>query len=73
MIQLLLLFKINISAKKVNVHANVDQIFVKGVPTKWEDYLANKHLFLRNSYQEAKNLLCKKATLMEISFILVVL
>jgi hypothetical protein len=63
----------NIAAKKVNVHANVDEIFVKSVPTQWVDYLANKHLFLRNSYQEAKNLLYKKATLTKISFILVVL
>lgn len=63
----------NISAKKVSVHANVDEIFVKNTPTQWEEHLNNKHLFLRNSYQEAKNLLYKKACLTRTSFILVVL
>ena len=63
----------NISAKKVSVHANVDEIFVKNTPTQWEEHLQNKHLFLRNSYQEAKNLLYKKANLTRASFILVAL
>jgi hypothetical protein len=63
----------NISAKKINVHANVDEIFVKNTPTQWEEHLANKHLFLRNSYQEAKSLLYTKAILTKISFILVTL
>lgn len=61
----------NISAKKISVHANVDEIFVKNIPTQWEEHLQNKHLFLRNSYQEAKNLLYKKANLTRASFILV--
>jgi len=63
----------NISAKKVSVHANVDEIFVKNIPTQWEEHLQNKHLFLRNSYQEARNLLYKKANLTRASFILVAL
>ncbi|MBU4142826.1 hypothetical protein KJ590_02380, partial [Patescibacteria group bacterium] len=63
----------NISAKKVSVHANVDEIFVKNIPTQWEEHLQNKHLFLRNSYQEAKNLLYTKANLTRISFVLVAL
>jgi len=63
----------NISAKKVSVHANVDEIFVKNTPTQWEEHLQNKHLILRNSYQEAKNLLYKKANLTRASFILVAL
>lgn len=63
----------NISAKKVSVHANVDEIFVKNAPTQWEEHLQNKHLFLGNSYQEAKKLLYKKANLTRASFILVVL
>lgn len=63
----------NISAKKVSVHANVNEIFVKNVPTQWEEHLQNKHLFLGNSYQEAKNLLYKKANLTKASFILVAL
>ncbi len=63
----------NISAKKISVHANVDEIFVKNTPTRWEEYINNKHLFLRNSYQEAKKLLYKKANLTRISFILAVL
>ena len=63
----------NISAKKISVHANVDEIFVKNIPTQWEEHLQNKHLFLRNSYQEAKNLLYKKANLTRASFILVAL
>lgn len=63
----------NISAKKVSVHANVDEIFVKNIPSQWEEHLQNKHLFLRNSYQEAKNLLYKKANLTRASFILVAL
>ncbi len=63
----------NISAKKVSVHANVDEIFVKNTPTQWVEHLQNKHLFLRNSYQEAKNLLYKKANLTRVSFVLVAL
>jgi hypothetical protein len=63
----------NISAKKVSVHANVDEIFVKNIPTQWEEHLQNKHLFLRNSYQEAKSLLYTKANLTRISFVLVAL
>ena len=63
----------NISAKKVSVHANVDEIFLKNTPTQWEEHLQNKHLFLRNSYQEAKNLLYTKASLTRISFVLVAL
>ncbi|MBU1901629.1 hypothetical protein KKG82_04650 [Patescibacteria group bacterium] len=61
----------NISAKKVSVHANVDEIFVKNIPVQWEEHLQNKHLFLRNCYQEARNLLYKKANLTRASFILV--
>ena len=63
----------NISAKKVSVHANVDEIFVKNTPTQWEEHLNNKHLSLRDRYQEAKNLLYTKASLTKISFILVAL
>jgi len=63
----------NISAKKVSVHANVDEIFAKNTPTQWEEHLQNKHLFLRNSYQEAKSLLYTKANLTRISFVLVAL
>ena len=63
----------NISAKKISVHANVDEIFVKNTPTQWEEHIQNKHLFLRDSYQKASNLLYKKADLTRISFILVVL
>ena len=63
----------NISAKKVSAHANVDETFVKNTPTQWEEHLQNKHLFLRNSYHEAKNLLYKKANLTRASFILVAL
>lgn len=63
----------NISAKKISVHANVDEIFVKNIPIQWEEHLQNKHLFLRDSYQEAKNLLYKKANFTRASFILVAL
>ncbi len=63
----------NISAKKVSIHANVDEIFVKNIPTQWEEHLQNKHLFLRNNYQEAKSLLYTKANLTRISFVLVAL
>lgn len=63
----------NISAKKVSVHANVDEIFVKNTPKEWGIYLNNKHLFLRNAYQEAKNLLYKKVLLTKASFVFIVL
>ncbi|GEM_PF-2580277 len=63
----------NISAKKVSVHANVDEIFVKNIPTQWEEHLQNKHLSLRDRYQKAKNLLYEKANLTRVSFILVAL
>ena len=47
----------NITAKKISVHTNVNEIFVKNNPTNLEEHLNNKHLHLRNCYQEAKNLL----------------
>jgi len=63
----------NISAKKVSVHANVDEIFVKNTPIQWEAHLQNKHLSLRDRYDKAKNLLYQKANLTRTSFILVAL
>jgi hypothetical protein len=63
----------NITAKKIVIHANVDEIFVKNIPTQWLEHLNNKHLFLKACYQEAKNLLYRKANLTRVSFILVVL
>ena len=41
----------NISAKKVSVHANVDEIFVKNIPTQWEEHLQNKHLCIVDAKQ----------------------
>lgn len=63
----------NISAKKINIHANVDEIFIKNTPKQWEEHLQNKHLFLRTSYQAAKNLLYKKSKLTKASFVFAIL
>lgn len=63
----------NITAKKVNIHTNVDEIFVNNNPKEWERYLNNKHLRLRDSYNNAKNLLYQKANYTRISYILLIL
>lgn len=63
----------NISSKKIHTHSNVDEIFVKNTPTQWEEHLRNKHLFLRDAYQEAKAVLYKKAFLTKVAFIFVAL
>ena len=62
----------NISAKKVNIHINVDEIFVKNQPKDWEIYLNDKYLRLRENYQNAKDLLYQKANYTRISFVLLV-
>ena len=62
----------NISAKKIKIHTNVDEIFVNNQPKEWEMYLNYKHLHLRNSYGEAKKLLYKKSNLTRISFFLLI-
>ena len=63
----------NISSKKVKIHADVDEIFVKKLPKQWESHLDNKHLFLRKAYQDAKMLLYKKAILTKVSYFLIIL
>lgn len=63
----------NITAKKLKIHTTVDEIFVHRRPTLWEEYLNNKHLRLRDVYQEAKGLLYTKATLTRWSFALLIL
>lgn len=62
----------NISAKKVNIHINVDEIFVNNEPKVWEKYLNYKHSRLRKSYESAKILLYHKANYTRISFVLLV-
>ncbi len=63
----------NITAKKVNIHINVDEIFVNNEPKNWERYLERKHLLLRQTYQNAKNLLYQKANYTRLSFVLLIL
>ncbi|XOB40570.1 MAG: hypothetical protein ACKKMR_00980 [Candidatus Nealsonbacteria bacterium] len=63
----------NITAKKVNIHINVDEIFVNNEPRKWEKYLNFKHLRLRKNYRNAKNLLYQKANYTRLSFVLLIL
>ncbi|MCD6429394.1 hypothetical protein J7L09_01730 [bacterium] len=63
----------NITAKKVNIHINVDEIFVNNEPKNWERYLNFKHLRLRENYQNAKNLLYQKANYTRLSFVLLIL
>ena len=46
----------NILSKKINIHTNVDDIFIKNFPTQWEEHLQNKHLFLNDSYKEVKKI-----------------
>jgi hypothetical protein len=63
----------NISAKKVKIHINVDEVFVNNNPNDWETYLNYKHLRYREIYENAKNLLYQKANLTRLSFILLIL
>lgn len=63
----------NITSKKIKTHTSVDEIFVHNSPTQWEDYLNNKHLRLRNAYQEAKELLYNKTALTRWAFIFLIL
>ena len=63
----------NITAKKVNIHINVDEIFVNNEPKNWGRYLNFKHLRLRENYQNAKNLLYQKANYTRLSFVLLIL
>jgi len=63
----------NITAKKVDIHINVDEIFVNNEPKNWERYLNFKHLRLRENYQNAKNLLYQKANYIRLSFVLLIL
>jgi hypothetical protein len=44
----------NISAKKVKIHINVDEVFVNNIPNDWETYLNYKHLRYREIYENAK-------------------
>lgn len=53
----------NIAAKKIKIHTNVDDIFIKNYPNDWNSYLNDKHLRLRKIYDESKNLLYQKAIL----------
>lgn len=63
----------NISAKKIKIHTNVDEIFVKNKPDAWEEHLNNRHLRLREIYNEAHKLLYQKALLTRLAFILLIL
>ncbi len=63
----------NITAKKVDIHINVDEIFVNNEPKNWERYLNFKHLRLRENYQNAKDLLYQKANYTRLSFVLLIL
>lgn len=63
----------NITAKKVNIHTNLDEIFVNNEPKEWEKYLNYKHLRLRENYKNAKGLLYQKANFTKLSFTLLIL
>lgn len=63
----------NISAKKIKIHTNVDEIFVKNKPNDWKEHLNNRHLRLREIYSEANKLLNQKASLTRWAFILFIL
>ncbi|MGE4357857.1 MAG: hypothetical protein AB7E08_04825 [Candidatus Omnitrophota bacterium] len=63
----------NISAKKVNIHTDLHNIFVNREPKDWEKYLDYNHLHLQESYASAKSLLYQKALFTKISFILLIL
>ncbi len=63
----------NISAKKIKIHTNVDEIFVKNKPDDWKEHLNNRHLRLREIYNEANKLLYQKASLTRWAFTLLIL
>ncbi|MCR4423046.1 MAG: hypothetical protein WHU95_01625 [candidate division WOR-3 bacterium] len=63
----------NISAKKIKIHTNVDEVFVKNKPDDWKEYLNCRHLRLREIYSEANKLLYQKASLTRLAFILLIL
>lgn len=63
----------NLLSKKIAVHTNVDEIFVrKEAFRSWSDYLDLKHLRLAEAYRDAKKLVGHKASLTKITFALVV-
>ncbi len=63
----------NIIPKKVNIHINVDKIFEKDGPKKWEEYLYLKHQRLQENYQNAKSLLYQKANCTKLSLVFLIL
>ena len=62
----------NISSKKVAIHADVSEIFIRNSPTQWIDHIINKHVFLNGAYRNASNLLDKKSLLTKWSFLLLI-
>ena len=63
----------NITAKKVDIHTNVDEIFVNNEPREWVKYLKNKHERLCDIYKGAKILLYQKVIFTKLSFVLLIL
>lgn len=63
----------NITGKKVDIHTNVDEIFVNNETREWVKYLKNKHQRLCDSYESAKKLLYKKVIFTKLSFVLLIL
>lgn len=63
----------NISAKKIKIHTNVDEIFVKNKPDDWKEHLNNRYLRLGEIYTEANKLLYQKASSTRWAFILLIL
>jgi len=62
----------NITAKKVETHTNVDEIFINNRPREWEEYLNYKYLRLNDNYKNAKKLLYQKSDYTKASFILLI-
>ena len=52
----------NITSKKIFIHTNVDELFRDKGSIEWGEYLDRKHLHLKESCTNAKDLLYRKAT-----------
>ena len=63
----------NITSKKIFIHTNVDDIFVNSSHNEWGKYLDSKHLHLRKSYNNAKDLLYRKTAKTKWSFCFLIL
>lgn len=60
----------NLFAKKVVIHTNVDDVFIrKNENNNWDSYIDRKYERINDAYKNAKDLLNTKASLTKLTFI----